>query len=61
MELWVGSEYVWSYYSQNHRYHSSTAIGKYESESGFTEPREEAKPSAEKRWWWSNESYYNVY
>ncbi|ELK4629097.1 lactococcin 972 family bacteriocin [Staphylococcus pseudintermedius] len=57
----VGSEYVWSYYSHNHKYHGSTAIGKYKSESGYTDPGEEAKASAEKRWWRSNEAYYKVY
>ncbi|HHU6750917.1 TPA: lactococcin 972 family bacteriocin [Staphylococcus pseudintermedius] len=57
----VGSTYVWSYYSHNHSYHSSTAIGRYRSYSGVTGPGKRAKASAEKRWWWRNETYYNVF
>ncbi|EGQ3526163.1 TPA: lactococcin 972 family bacteriocin [Staphylococcus pseudintermedius] len=56
----VGSKYVWSYYSHNGKYHTSTAIGKYRSDSGATKPGEEAQASAEKRWWWRNEAYYSV-
>lgn len=57
----VGSKYVWSYYSNNYRYHSSTAIGKTRSFSGFRKPGVRALASSEKRWWWRNEAYYNVY
>lgn len=57
----VGSKYVWSYYSHNYRYHSSTVYGKLKISSGFTRPGVRAQASSEKRWWWVNEAYYNVY
>ncbi|MBX5319877.1 lactococcin 972 family bacteriocin [Staphylococcus caprae] len=56
----VGSKYVWSYYYHGNKGHSSTAIGKYESYSGYTRSGEQSKASAVKAWF-GNETYYNIY
>ncbi|MDU9352108.1 lactococcin 972 family bacteriocin [Staphylococcus aureus] len=57
----VGSKYVWSYYYHSSKGHGSTAIGKYESYSGYTRPGIKAKASATKTFWGINKAYYNVY
>lgn len=59
-EYGVGEKYVWSYYSHGSKYHASTAIGKYPSESGKTRPGVKAQASAEKSWS-GNQTYYKVY
>ncbi|MGT0202212.1 lactococcin 972 family bacteriocin [Staphylococcus aureus] len=41
----VGSKYVWSYYYHGHKGHGATAIGKYESFSGYTRAGVRAKAS----------------
>ncbi len=57
----VGSKYVWSYYYHGSKGHASTAIGKYESYSGYTKRGIKAKASARKAFWNSNRAYYKVY
>ncbi|WP_105956851.1 lactococcin 972 family bacteriocin [Apilactobacillus quenuiae] len=56
----IGSKYVWSNYSHNHRYHSSAVSGQYYASSGKTVPRYTAKASAPKSWW-GNKAYYNYW
>lgn len=55
----VGSKYVWSYYSHNHKTHKASVEGKYYVSSGWTKKGITAKASCEKRLF-GNRSYYEV-